>query len=168
MAVRKKTATGSKVDPTRGLPPLNLNAAGIDVGSAEHWVAVPPGRDTETVRCFHSFTADVHCLADWLQACGIETIAMESTGVYWIGLFQVLEARGFTVHVVDARRAKSLPGRKSDVLDGQWVQKPHLWVTRPLLSAYGGDLCTSRILAPAGDLSDRRRHVYSAYAESAD
>jgi transposase len=95
------------------------------VGSAEHWVAVPPGRDTEAVRCFHSFTADVHRLADWLHACGIETVAMESTGVYWIGLFQVLEARGFTVHVVDARRAKSLPGRKSDLLDCQWLQKLH-------------------------------------------
>ena len=114
MPVRKKASATLKADPTQGLPPLNLNAAGIDVGSAEHWVAVPPGRDTEAVRCFHSFTADVHRLADWLHACGIETGAMESTGVYWIGLFQVLEARGFTVHVVDARRAKSLPGRKSD------------------------------------------------------
>jgi transposase len=107
------------------LPLLNENAAGIDVGNTEHWVAVPPGRDPEAVRCFQSFTADVHRLADWLGTCGIETIAMESTGVYWIGLFQVLEARGFTVQLVDARRAKSLPGRKSDVLDCQWLQKLH-------------------------------------------
>ncbi len=125
MPAQQKANASQMVDPTLGLPPLNWNAAGIDVGSTEHWVAVPPGRGPEPVRCFQSFTADLHCLADWLAACGVETVAMESTGVYWLGLFQVLEARGFAVQVVDARRAKSLPGRKSDLLDCQWLQKLH-------------------------------------------
>src|SRR5712692_8700185 len=125
MPAQQKANASQMVDPTLGLPPLNWNAAGIDVGSTEHWVAVPPGRDPEPVRCFQSFTADLHRLADWLAACGVETVAMESTGVYWLGLFQVLEARGFAVQVVDARRAKSLPGRKSDLLDCQWLQKLH-------------------------------------------
>ncbi len=125
MTIRPKTAARKKSDPTVGLPLLNHHAAGIDVGSAEHWVAVPPGSDPEPVRCFGSFTADLHRLADWLAACGVDTVAMESTGVYWTGLFQVLEARGFTVQLVDARRTKSLPGRKSDLLDCQWLQKLH-------------------------------------------
>jgi transposase len=125
MATRPQTAQSKKTDPTAGLPPLNHHAAGIDVGSAEHWVAVPPGSDPEPVRCFGSFTADLHRLADWLTACGVDTVAMESTGVYWTGLFQVLEARGFCVQLVDARRTKSLPGRKSDLLDCQWLQKLH-------------------------------------------
>jgi transposase len=125
MATRPKTAALKKTDPTMGLPPLNDHAAGIDVGSAEHWVAVPPGSDPEPVRCFGSFTADLHRLADWLTTCGGKTVALESTGIYWIALFQVLEARGFAVHLVDARRAKSLPGRKRDLLDCQWLQKLH-------------------------------------------
>src|SRR3954454_10361663 len=125
MATRPKTIALKKADPTMGLPLLHQHAAGIDVGSAEHWVAVPPGCDPEPVRYFGSFTADLHRLAGWLAACGVKTVAMESTGIYWIALFQVLEARGFAVHLVDARRAKSLPGRKSDLLDCQWLQKLH-------------------------------------------
>lgn len=112
-------------NPLAGLPPLNLNAAGIDVGSAEHYVAVPPDRDPQPVRKFDSFTADLHALADWLAACGIETVAMESTGVYWIGLYQVLESRGFEVKLVNARHAKNVPGRKTDVADCQWLQQLH-------------------------------------------
>jgi len=112
-------------DPTAGLPPLTLTAAGIDGGSAEHSVAVPPDRSPEPVRRFASFTADLHALADWLQACHIETVVMESTGVYWIALFQILEARGFEVHLVNARHAKTLPGRKTDRADCQWLQTLH-------------------------------------------
>jgi hypothetical protein len=113
MATRPKTIALKKADPTVGLPLLNQHAAGIDAGSAEHWVAVPPGCDPEPVRSFGSFTAGLHRLADWLTACGVNTVAMESTGIYWIALFQVLEARGFAVHLVDARRAKSLPGARA-------------------------------------------------------
>jgi transposase len=99
------------------------NAAGIDIGSASHYVAVPPDRDDEPVRQFASFTADLQRLADWLQACGVDTVAMESTGVYWIPLYELLDARGFTVLLVNARHVKNVSGRKSDVLDCQWLQQ---------------------------------------------
>jgi transposase len=99
------------------------NAAGIDIGSASHFVAVPPDRDAQPVREFACFTADLHALADWLTACGVDTVAMESTGVYWIALFELLDARGFTVLLVNARHVKNVSGRKSDVLDCQWLQQ---------------------------------------------
>lgn len=99
------------------------NAAGIDIGSASHYVAVPPDRDAEPVREFASFTVDLHRLADWLDACGVDTVAMESTGVYWIALYELLESRGFTVLLVNARHVKNVSGRKSDVLDCQWLQQ---------------------------------------------
>jgi transposase len=101
----------------------NPNAAGIDVGSASHFVAVPPERDGEPVREFKSFTEDLERLADWLIACGIDTVAMESTGVYWIALFELLESRGLSVYLVNARHVKNVSGRKSDVLDCQWLQQ---------------------------------------------
>ena len=107
------------------LPQLNANAAGIDVGATSHFVAVPADRDAESVREFGPFTGDLYRLAEWLTACGIETVALESTGVYWIPLFQVLEARGFEVKLVDARQLKRVPGRTSDVLDCQWLQQLH-------------------------------------------
>ena len=99
------------------------NAAGIDIGSASHYVAVPPDRDNEPVREFHSYTADLYALANWLKACGVDTVAMESTGVYWIPLFEILETRGFKVLLVNARHVKNVSGRKSDVLDCQWLQQ---------------------------------------------
>jgi transposase len=99
------------------------NAAGIDIGSASHFVAVPPDRDDEPVREFASFTADLNAMADWLKACRIDTIAMESTGVYWIPVFELLESRGFTVMLINARHVRNVSGRKSDVLDCQWIQQ---------------------------------------------
>ena len=147
---RQKSAKHQQpTDPTAGLPPLNLNAAGIDVGSAEHYVAVPPDRSPEPVRRFASLTADLHALADWLQACRIETVVMESTGVYWIPLFQILEARGVEVHLVNARHAKNLPGRKTDIADCQWLQKLHTLGSSiapsapPLTSVCYGPTCAS-------------------------
>jgi transposase len=106
---------------------INPNAAGIDVGSELHVVAVPPDRDAEPVRSFGCFTADLNALAHWLEHCGIETVAMESTGVYWIPLYQILEARGFEVVLVNARHVKNVPGRKTDVLDCQWIQQLHCY-----------------------------------------
>ncbi|MBC8751789.1 MULTISPECIES: IS110 family transposase [Paraburkholderia] len=99
------------------------NAAGIDIGSASHYVAVPADRDDEPVREFKSFTCELEKLATWLTACGIDTVAMESTGVYWIPVYELLESRGFTVHLVNARHVKNVSGRKSDVLDCQWLQQ---------------------------------------------
>lgn len=107
------------------LSKVNLNAAGLDVGATQHYLAVPEGRGKDTVRCFGTFTADLIALADWLESCGVDTIAMESTGVYWIPVFEVLEQRGFTVKLVEPGKLKSVPGRKTDVLDCQWIQQLH-------------------------------------------
>jgi transposase len=107
------------------LQAIHPNAAGIDIGATEHWVSVPPGRDEESVRRFGCFTPDLYALADWLKACQIETVAMEATGVYWIPLFQILETRGFAVILVNAHHVKTVPGRKSDVLDCQWLRQLH-------------------------------------------
>ena len=125
------------------------NAAGIDIGSAAHYVAVAPDRDEMPVREFASFTADLIALADWLQACAVDTVAMESTGVYWIPLYELLDARGFKVLLVNARHVKNVSGRKSDVLDCQWLQQ---------LLSYGllrgafrpaNEVCVLRSLWPA-------------------
>jgi transposase len=104
---------------------INPNAAGIDCGSEAHYVAVPADRDATPVRAFPTFTVDLHRLADWLTACGVTTVAMESTGVYWIPLYEILEARGLDVVLVNARHVKNVPGRKSDVVDCQWLQELH-------------------------------------------
>jgi transposase len=104
---------------------MRPNAGGIDVGATEIFVAVPADRDTDSVRSFPTFTQDLHELADWLQRCRVDTVAMESTGVYWIALFQILEARGIEVHLVNAQHVHHVPGRKSDVLDCQWLQYLH-------------------------------------------
>jgi transposase len=106
---------------------MNFNAAGIDVGATEPWVAVPEDRDEAPVRRFGAFTADLYALADWLRQCQIETGVLESTGVYWIALFEVLEERGFDVKLVDAHYARQVPGRKTDVKDCQWRQELHTY-----------------------------------------
>ena len=107
------------------LEKIHLNAAGIDIGSESHWVAVPEDRDEQPVREFKSFTHELIALADWLAACGIDTVAMESTGVYWIPLYEILEERGMEVLLVNARHVKGVPGRKTDILDCQWIQQLH-------------------------------------------
>jgi transposase len=123
---RKSRKKSSKaIDVTAGLEPMHWNAAGIDVGSAEHCVAVPAGRDPQPVQTFGSFTADLHRMAKWLKACRIETVVMQATGVYWIALYEVLESYGLQVSVVNARYTKTLPGRKTDVQECQWLQKLH-------------------------------------------
>jgi transposase len=121
----KKKKKQRNKDWENGLPELNRNAAGIDVGNAEHYVAVPAERDPEPVRTFGSFTADLHRMAQWLKSCRIETVVMQATGVYWVALHQILEDYGFQVNVVNARHTKTLPGRKTDVLECQWLQKLH-------------------------------------------
>src|SRR6266498_2936597 len=101
------------------------NAAGLDIGSAEIVVAVPPERDAEPVRVFLTFTPDLYALVAWLLACGIDTVAMESTGVYWIPIYELLEQHGIVPYLVNARHVKTVPGRKSDWNDAQWLQKLH-------------------------------------------
>jgi transposase len=106
---------------------LNEYAAGIDIGSKSHFVAVPEGVDQNPVREFSTFTGDLEELARWLISCGITTVAMESTGVYWIPVFEILESHGLEVKLVNARHVKNVPGRKSDVLDCQWLQQLHTY-----------------------------------------
>ncbi len=108
-----------------GLASLNPKAAGIDLGSKTHWVAIPPGSADETVRSFDCFTTDLEKMASWLREHGITTVAMESTGVYWIPVFEMLATRGFDVQLVSTKHLKGVPGRKTDVLDCQWIQHLH-------------------------------------------
>jgi transposase len=108
-----------------GLPTILPNAAGMDIGTEEIVVAVPPDRDPQPVRAFATFTPDLHALVIWLVACGIDTVAMEATGVYWIPIYELLEEHGITPYLVNARHVKTVPGRKSDWNDAQWLQKLH-------------------------------------------
>ena len=117
--------TRRKKPSTRTLGQVHPNAAGLDVGATFHVAAVPPDRDPEPVRSFKSFTGDLHRLADSLKAAGITSIAMESTSVYWVPVFEILEARGFEVLLVNARDVKNVPGRKTDVKDAAWLQQLH-------------------------------------------
>ena len=104
---------------------LKPNAAGVDIGATEIYIAVPNDRDNKPVRHFCTFTSDLHNAAKWLKKCNIDSIAMESTGVYWIPVFQVFESYGFDVVLVNARHVKNVPGRKTDVQDSQWLQYLH-------------------------------------------
>ena len=104
------------------LKQINLNAAGLDIGAAEIWACVPEGRAEVSVRPYATFTPDLQALADW-----VETVAMESTGVYWIPIYEILEERGFEVYLVNARHLKNVPTKKTDVLDSQWIQQLHTY-----------------------------------------
>ena len=124
--MRRKQSKANKSVSLQVLPVINPNAAGVDVGAKMHVVAVPCDRDPQPVRTFGAFTPDLHEMAAWLKRCGIQTVALESTGIYWISLYEVLEQYGFEVRVVNARHVKRVPGRtKTDVLDCQWIQKLH-------------------------------------------
>ena len=186
-AAATATAAGAPVGPVGDAPPARKsrrsrrkaksgfeltypNCAGIDVGSASHFVSVPVDRDPLPVREFKSFTDDLFKLANWLAACGIKTVVMESTGVYWIALYELLAGRGFDVHLVNARHVKSVSGRKSDVLDCQWIRE---------LMSYGllkgafrpaQEVCALRAIMRQRDrlLSDQSRqvqHMQKALAE---
>jgi transposase len=116
---------GKRSRPQRGLTPVHPAAAAVDIGATMHVAAVGPDRDVEPVRTFQTFTGDLHRLADWFARCGVKTVVMESTGVYWIPTYEILEQRGFEVVLVNARDAKHVPGRKTDVSDAQWLQRLH-------------------------------------------
>jgi transposase len=122
MAKRKQQSQIKKVS-VNALAQVNLNAAGIDIGANEIYVAVPEDRVEENVRKFGTFTCDLRELGEWLRACGVTMAAMEATGVYWVPLFEILEEMGFTVYLVNARHLKNVSGRKTDVLDCQWLQQ---------------------------------------------
>jgi transposase len=109
----------------KGLDVVHPDAAGIDIGSQEHWVAISPERDEQPVRCFPCFTGDVERMAEWLKARGVRSVAMQSTGVYWMPVFEILQQQGMEVYLVNARHTKNLPGRKSDIAECQWLLKLH-------------------------------------------
>jgi transposase len=115
----------ARAKTTPNHPKIHPHAAGIDIGATVLHVAVPFDCDAQPVRMFATFTEDLQALADWLTRCGVQTVAMESTGVYWIPIFQILEARGLEVYLVNARHVKNVPGRKTDVSDCQWLQYLH-------------------------------------------
>lgn len=123
LMARRGTSTGSRRQPRLNV--VHPQAAGLDVGSTFHVVAVPPDLSAEPVQTFQSFTGDLYRLADWLVEIGVTTVAMESTGIYWIPVFDILAAHGLAVLLVNARHVKHVPGRKTDVNDAQWLQQLH-------------------------------------------
>ncbi len=141
MAKRKK-----KGKTVKTLHTLQPNAAGIDIGATEIYIAVPEDRCSETVRHFGTFTEDLHQAAQWMKQCNIESIAMESTGVYWIPVFQILDRYGFDVSLVNARHVKNVPGRKTDVQDCQWLQYLHSVGLLRGSFRPGQDICAVRSL----------------------
>ena len=131
-------------------PVLEPNAAGIDVGAREMFVAVPPGRDEKPVRVFATFTEDLERLTDWLEQCGVTTVALESTGVYWILLFEILEQRGIRPCLVNARHMKNVPGRRTDWHECQWLQFLHSVGLLRAAFRPGQDVCAVRTYCGTG------------------
>jgi len=115
------------MNSTLSIKIANPDAAGIDIGASSHFVAVPEGRDTETVKEFGCYTPDIRKMIAWLRQCNIKTVVMESTGCYWIPVFEMLEQAGFEVNLVDAHHVKNVRARKSDVIDSQWLQQLHAY-----------------------------------------
>lgn len=124
---RRKKQTSRKIVDFDVLEQINEDAAGVDLGAEEIWVAVPRSRDAEPVRKFGTWTAELRSIAAWLKRCGVRTVAMESTGIYWVPLYEMLESQGFEVYLVNARHIKNVSGRKTDVLDCQWIQQLHTY-----------------------------------------
>jgi transposase len=123
--MREKKGSTKKAAQTKDLEVVQKDAAGLDVASRVHFVAVPADRDEQPIRQFGCYTADLVEMAEWLKHCGIKTIAMESTGVYWVPVYDVLQQHGFDVHLVDARQVKNVSGKKSDVQDCEWLRRLH-------------------------------------------
>lgn len=153
--------------PVDALKQLNLNAAGLDIGAEEIYACVPVDRDEQPVRAFATFTADLYALADWLAACRIDTVAMESTGVYWIPVYEILEERGFHVHLVNARQLKNVPGRKTDVLDCQWIQQLHTYGLLRGSFRPPEEICALRALARHRDNLVRYRSNHIQHMQKA-
>jgi Transposase len=134
---------------------VHPHAAGIDIGNASHYVAVPPSRDPQPVRCFGCTTAELKKMAEWLTQCRIRTVALQSTGVYWMAVYDILEEAGLEVYLVNARETKNLPGRKTDVQESQWLMKLH---TYGLLR---NSFRRRRRFAPCGHTGDSARIWYA-------
>ena len=161
MKKRQSKGRTIKVVSLEGLEQLKLNAAGLDVGDDEIWASVPEGRDACSVRVFGTFTADLVALADWLAKCGVDTVAMESTGVYWIPVYEVLERRGFEVCLVNARHVKRMGGRKTDMLDCQWLRQLHTYGLLKASFRPPEEICALRAIARQRDtlIYYRAKHI---------
>jgi transposase len=165
MAKRKKSSV--KVPVVDILDQINIHAAGLDIGAEEIYACVPADRDEPPVRVFPTFTVDLHALADWFVACQIETVAMESTGVYWIPVYEILESRGFEVYLVNARHVKNVPGRKTDILDCQWIQQLHSYGLLRASFRPPAEVCTLRALARHRDNLIRYRSAHIQHMQKA-
>ena len=153
----KRSAPLKPQDVNLGLSVVHPKAAGIDVGNREHYVAVPPHLDANPVRVFGCFTADLIALADWLKQRGIETVALQSTGVYWIALYDLLSERGIKVFLVNARDTKNMPGRKTDVQECQWLLKLHVYGLLKNSFRPAEEICVMRTL-----WRQRQQHIGDA------
>ena len=149
----------SRKGKSMGLPVIHERAAGIDIGSRFHVVAVGADLCEEPVQTFQAFTSDLQRMADWLVSTGIKTVAMESTGVYWVSVYEVLESRGIEVVLANAREARAVPGRKTDVNDAQWLQRLHACGLLRASFRPGRDIAALRVY-----LRLRERHLDYAAA----
>jgi transposase len=149
------------------LEQINFNAAGLDIGAEEIYVAVPKGRNEKSVRSFLTFTADLHQLANWLEDCEIETVAMESTGSYWVPIYEILESRGLEVYLVNARHIKNVSGRKTDVLDCQWIQQLHTYGLLQPSFRPSEQICAIRSLVRHRDMLIRYRSAHIQHMQKA-
>jgi hypothetical protein len=155
---RKRTRQQSVIEP----PQIRPDAAGIDISPEVIYVAVDPGKDARPIRHFGTFTGELYRIANWLKGCGVRTVAMESTGVYWIPLYQVLDERGFEVYLVNARHYKNVPGRKTDVCDSAWLQYLHAVGLLQGSFRPAQEICAFRTLcATGGRWWKRRASTYS-------
>jgi transposase len=143
------------------------HAAGLDIGAEEIYACVPADRDERSVRVFPTFTVDLHALADWLEKCHVETVAMESTGIYWIPVYEILEQRGFEVFLVNARLVKNVPGRKTDILDCQWIQQLHTYGLLRASFRPPAEMCALRALARHRDNLIRYRSAHVQHIQKA-
>jgi transposase len=167
MAGKKSKQQAQKNTKFDYLEQINLNAAGLDIDDDYIWAAVPATRDEQAVRRFATFTCDLHALCDWLVACGMETVAMESTGVLWIPIYEILEERGIEVCLVNAQATKNVSGRKNDVLDCQWIQQLHTYGLFQASFRPPADICTLRAYVRQRDMLIRYRSSHVQHMQKA-
>src|SRR5664279_3161874 len=161
---RKENAKAAR----SGMAMVHPNAAAIDIGATMHMAAVGADRTSDPVQSFGTFTGDLHRLADWFAECGVTTVVMESTSVYWIPIFELLDERGFEVFLVNARDAKHVPGRKTDVSDAQWLQRLHSYGLLRASFRPKGEIAELRAYLRQRERLLDRGLAYPAYAEGHD
>ena len=161
---KKKVQTKLRLD---NLAQINLHAAGLDIGAEEIYACVPLDRDAEPVQVFETFTPDLYALADWLAACEVDTVAMESTGVYWIPIYEILEARGLAVNLINAQQLKNVPGKKTDLLDAQWIQQLHTYGLLQASFRPEAEICALRALVRHRDNLVRYRAAHVQHMNKA-